>query len=163
MIQSRTLILLMLLTFQSAVSQATENEVALVLDSFHLAASEANGEQYFAQLADDAVFIGTDASERWNKKEFKAFAQGYFDKGVGWTYLARDRHISLSADAHTAWFDELLDNKKYGECRGTGVLVNTSQGWKISQYHLTIPLPNELAGQIVKQIFIYKNSRTKEQ
>jgi hypothetical protein len=46
----------------------------------------------------------------------------------------------------------MLDNDSYGECRGTGVLLLTEQGWKISQYHLTIPIPNALAKDVVKQI-----------
>jgi hypothetical protein len=32
------------------------------------------------------------------------------------------------------------------------VLELTHSGWKISQYHLTIPLPNALAKNVVKQI-----------
>ena len=31
-----------------------------------------------------------------------------------------------------------LWNEKYGECRGTGVLVRPSAGWKIAQDNLTI-------------------------
>jgi ketosteroid isomerase-like protein len=123
--------------------------VASVLDSFHEAASRADGEAYFAALAPDAVFIGTDPSERWSVAEFRAFAAPYFSAGKGWTYVPRDRHIELDAGGDTAWFDEMLDNASYGVCRGTGVLVRSGGGWKIAQYHLTIPIPNDLAKEIV--------------
>ena len=51
-----------------------------------------------------------------------------------------------------AWFDELLDNAKYGRCRGTGVLRKMESGkggWKIVQYNLTLTIPNEVAGEVV--------------
>ena len=124
----------------------------MALDNFHQAASDANQQQYFDLLSDKAVFIGTDATERWDKNAFIAFAKPYFDKGKGWTYIPRNRHVTLAESGQVAWFDEMLDSQSYGECRGTGVLELTEKGWKISQYHLTIPLPNGLAKDVVKQI-----------
>jgi ketosteroid isomerase-like protein len=135
-----------------------EQQIANALDSFHLAAAQAKGDKYFSLLTDEAVFIGTDAKERWSKQEFEAYAKPHFSKGKGWTYLPRDRHITVSADGQVAWFDELLDNKKYGECRGTGVLVKRGERWHIAQYHLTIPLPNELVGEVSEIISKYKDS-----
>ena len=123
-----------------------------VLDSFHQAASDANGDVYFGLMTPNAVFIGTDGSERWTKSQFQTFAQPYFSQGRGWTYHARDRHVTVDANGTIAWFDEMLDNQSYGECRGTGVLVLTDKGWQIAQYHLTIPIPNDLASSFVEQI-----------
>jgi hypothetical protein len=136
-----------------------QQELVHVLDSFHQAAAQANGDKYFSLLADDAVFIGTDAKERWNKVQFEDFANPYFSQGKGWTYLPRDRHITFANNSQVAWFDELLDNKNYGECRGTGVLVKRGERWLISQYHLTIPLPNALAGEFVERIVNYKEQQ----
>jgi hypothetical protein len=136
----------------SVEASETQTQISLALDNFHQAASDANQQQYFDLLSDKAVFIGTDATERWDKNAFKAFANPYFDKGQGWTYIPRNRHVTLSESGQVAWFDEMLDSQSYGECRGTGVLELTENGWKISQYHLTIPLPNGLAKDVVKQI-----------
>ena len=136
----------------SVQASETQTQISLALDNFHQAASDANQQQYFELLTDNAVFIGTDATERWDKNAFIAFAKPYFDKGKGWTYIPRNRHVTLSGSGQVAWFDEMLDSQSYGECRGTGVLELTENGWKISQYHLTIPLPNELAKSVVKQI-----------
>ena len=152
MLQRYICLIFALLVQLSVQASETQTQISLTLDDFHQAASDANQQQYFDLLSDKAVFIGTDATERWDKNTFKAFAKPYFDKGQGWTYKPRNRHLTLSSSGQVAWFDELLDSQSYGECRGTGVLELTENGWKISQYHLTIPLPNGLAKDVVKQI-----------
>lgn len=65
---------------------------------------------------------------------------------------ARATHLVSPRDGRVAWFDELLDSASYGECRGTGVLEKIEGGWKIVQYHLTIPMPNDLAKDLVARI-----------
>jgi steroid delta-isomerase-like uncharacterized protein len=129
-----------------------EQLVTATLDALHQAASDADSDRYFGVFATDAVFLGTDATERWTRDEFMAYAKPYFDQGRGWTYLMIERHVSIAADGATAWFDERLDNASYGETRGSGVLIRESGQWKISQYNLTIPIPNELARGIVDRI-----------
>lgn len=123
-----------------------------VLDSFHEAASRADGDLYFSLFFEDGVFIGTDVSERWTVAEFRAFAEPYFSKGKGWTYTPKERHIDPGPDGATAWFDEVLWNEKYGTCRGTGVLLLTEEGWRIAQYHLTFPIPNDLSADVTARI-----------
>lgn len=126
--------------------------IAESLNNFHQAAADANTEMYFGLLTDNAIFLGTDATERWTKQSFKQFVAPYFSKGQGWLYVPSDRHITLLGDGVTAFFDEALFNKSYGQTRGSGVLVKTKQGWKIAQYNLSIPMPNALAKTLVKQI-----------
>ena len=99
-------------------------------------------------MSDDAVFIGTDASERWTKPEFSDYA----GKTNGWVYTLKTRNINLTPRGDSAWFDEILISRNYGTSRGTGVLIRTQSGWKISQYHLTFPIPNELADRITDEI-----------
>lgn len=126
--------------------------ISKVLDAFHAAAARADEEAYFALLAPNAVFLGTDPAERWDKASFRAFAHPYFAQGKGWTYTPRDRHVELSRDGRTAWFDEMLDNASYGECRGSGALEKADGGWKIVQYNLSVPMPNDLAKELVARI-----------
>ncbi len=143
------------LAAQAAVGAAHGTETAAVsrvLDGFHTAAAKADEAAYFALLAENAVFLGTDATERWGRAAFQAFAHPHFASGKGWTFTPRDRHVDFSRDGRVAWFDELLDSATYGECRGTGVLEKLDGGWKITQYHLTIPLPNDLAKDLVARI-----------
>lgn len=137
------------------LSQDLTHEKSLInerLDQLHAMASSANFETYFGLYADDAIFMGTDATERWTLDEFKAYAKPGFDQGRGWTYTATSRNIFISTDGRTAWFDELLDNENLGVTRGTGVLVKTGDTWKFVQYNLTIPVPNQLAREFVSRI-----------
>lgn len=135
------------------MSDATETSaVATVLDLFHAAAAAADEERYFAALAPNAVFLGTDGSERWAGDEYRAFVHSYFSRGKGWTYTASARSVEIAGDGQTAWFDETVANEFYGECRGTGVLQLYDTAWKIEQYNLTIPIPNEVAADVVAMI-----------
>lgn len=131
---------------------ADEQAINDVLSHLHFAASNADGEQYFKLFAPDAVFLGTDATERWTIEQFKAYAKQHFEDGNGWTYHMLKRNIFIDDDANTAWFDEVLHNKKYGECRGTGVLIKLDDGWKIAQYNLMFPIPNDIAEDVIKLI-----------
>jgi ketosteroid isomerase-like protein len=142
------------LAVTAAAVEPKDPEAAIdeVLSSFHAAASEANGDLYFSLFAEGAVFMGTDATERWSVDQFKAFAEPYFSEGRGWTYTKTERHIFVSAEGTTAWFDEVLWNEAYGTCRGTGVLMRTEDGWRISQYNLTIPIPNDLTREFANRI-----------
>ncbi|GAA6150812.1 nuclear transport factor 2 family protein [Pseudoteredinibacter isoporae] len=133
---------------QADAQQAVNN----TLDRFHQYAAEANGQAYFELMSDDMVYLGTDASERWSKSDFKAYALPYFNKGRGWLYTAQERHIILSADGTLAWFDELLNNEKYGVVRGSGVLSLTKDGWRLRQYNLAFPIPNALAGEFTARM-----------
>ncbi len=128
--------------------------VAAVLDALHHNALVANEEAYFALFAPDGVFFGTDATERWTVDAFRAYAHPVFQQGRGWTYVPRagTRHIAFDPTGTVAWFDEILDNANYGETRGTGVVRLVDGAWKIAQYHLTIPIPNDLAPEVVRMI-----------
>ena len=126
--------------------------IEALLDAFHAAAAQANEEAYFELFAPSGVFLGTDATERWDKAAFQAFAHPFFAKGTAWTFVPRNRHVNFSADGRVAWFDELLDSATYGECRGSGVLEKIDGRWKVQQYNLSIPLPNDLAKGVVAQI-----------
>lgn len=128
--------------------------VAAVLDDLHLAAAEADGPRYFGHYTDDAVFIGTDASERWPMADFRAFADPYFEGGEAWTYVPIARHVELQPGTDrplVAWFDEELENESYGTVRGSGVLLraDVNSPWRVSQYVLSFPVPNEVAKDLV--------------
>jgi len=126
-----------------------------VLDDLHLFASQAKGKEYFKLFDDDAIFFGTDANERWTKLKFEEYAMERFKTGSGWTYNSISRNIYLDNDKNTAWFDEELNNEKYGVFRGTGVLVKSNNIWKIKQYNLLLPIPNDLLIEYSKEIKLF--------
>ncbi|MBO6574076.1 MAG: nuclear transport factor 2 family protein [Rhodothermales bacterium] len=142
-----------------AVAQDAESDVSSVLDQLHLKASEGDFEGYFSLYAENAVFFGTDASERWPLEIFKDYTRGRFAEGTAWTYHMLERNIDFSPSGEVAWFDELLTNDRLGLTRGTGVLVRQDDGWLITQYHLTIPVPNELAVPFVEIIKVHEASQ----
>ena len=140
-----------------------------VLDDFHTAAHLAQEDRYFAHFAPEGVFLGTDAEERWTE-QFRAYAHPLFSKGRGWSYWLRERHVTLLPDGQTAAFDEILDHEKYGVSRGSGILRRVaakpaggadSPGWVISQYHLTFPIPNDLAERVTRMIRTESERRKK--
>ena len=127
-----------------------ESEINLVIDNWHQAAAEANFNLYFNAMTEDAIFIGTDATENWNKPAFIQFAKPYFDKGKAWSFTKLERNIYFSSDREMAWFDELL-NTQMKICRGSGVLVVDKNGnWKIKHYVLSMTIPNDHTNEVVK-------------
>lgn len=125
-----------------------KEKVNAMLDAWHKAAAEAKSDVYFNFMTEDAIFIGTDATENWNKDEFQSFAKPYFDKGKAWNFTALERHIYFDKSGKIAWFDELL-NTQMKICRGSGVLVKIGQDWKIKHYVLSMTVPNDNVDQVV--------------
>ena len=134
------------------VPKTTSLEIAAVLDSFHDAAATADETRYFGHFAADGVFLGTDATEYWPVADFRAFAQPYFGGESAWVYVPQERHIYLAPGGAVAWFYEKLLSDSYGETRGSGILVWERGGWRISQYVLSFPVPNHVAGAVVELI-----------
>ncbi len=140
----------MLLGCKSSQIDATKEskEINNVLDSWNAAAAKADYNAYFSFLTDDAIFIGTDATERWDKKSFMLWAKPIFDKGKAWNFKSIDRHLYFDKSGKLVWFDELL-NTQMKICRGSGILVKNENDWKIQQYVLSITMPNDLLDSAV--------------
>ncbi len=124
-------------------SDAASRAIAIVLDDFHAAAASADEARYFGHFADEGVFLGTDATERWTVPAFRAYAHPHFEKGKAWAFKAARRAIEVDAAGTVAWFDEDLVTPNLGPARGSGVLVLRAGSWKIAQYNLAIVIPND--------------------
>jgi hypothetical protein len=133
---------LLLLVACAPKPAATPAAVGSVIDEMHALANKADEAGYFALFADNAVFLGTDGKERWTIPEFRAFAHPYFQRGRAWSFRSVRRTIDMHGDV--AWFEEDLSTPNLGPARGSGVLVRNPAGaWKIAQYNLSVPIPNE--------------------
>lgn len=130
------------LLFSITISAQDKSNIDQALTQWHEAASEANFEEYFSLMTEDGVFIGTDPTENWQNKDFRAFSKPYFDRGKAWNFKTLERNIYTEENSDIAWFDELLATQM-GICRGSGVLQKTEEGWKIAHYVLSITIPNE--------------------
>ncbi|MGX9460537.1 nuclear transport factor 2 family protein [Shewanella sp. A14] len=128
------------------LSAKDSQAVSALLNQLHESAAVADWATYFKLYHPQAVFIGTDASERWSMVEFERYAK----PTKGWRYEVKSRHLLQIDD--TILFDEQLYSPAYGVSRGTGALVQTESGWKIAQYHLSFPIPNDKAKRITSLI-----------
>ncbi len=126
-----------------------KKNVSKVLDDLNLYASTADFKNYFNLYAEESTFIGTDANEVWNKKEFMEYSKPHFDKGKAWSFTSLKRNITFSDDGKYAWFDELLDTQMK-ICRGSGVLEKIGNQWKIKQYVLSMTIPNDVNKEVIK-------------
>ncbi|MFT3769297.1 MAG: nuclear transport factor 2 family protein [Minicystis sp.] len=128
-----------------------EAAIAAMLDDWHDAAAKADEARYFGHLAEDSVFLGTDAKERWDKAAFLAYAHPHFAKGKAWSFRAARRAITFGGP-DIAWFDEDLVTARLGPARGSGVAVRRGGRWVIAQYNLALTVPNERFEAVKKAI-----------
>lgn len=130
-------------------SETEKQNINNLLDSFNVAAANADYDLYFSYYAEDAVFIGTDATENWTKSEFMKWSKPYFDRGKAWDFTSLQRNIYFDESGKIAWFDELLDTQMK-LCRGSGVLIKQGNTWKIKQYVLSMTIPNSQTDGVVE-------------
>eukprot|EP00428_Durinskia_dybowskii_P060867 CAMPEP_0170369604 /NCGR_PEP_ID=MMETSP0117_2-20130122/8070_1 /TAXON_ID=400756 /ORGANISM="Durinskia baltica, Strain CSIRO CS-38" /LENGTH=196 /DNA_ID=CAMNT_0010624331 /DNA_START=62 /DNA_END=652 /DNA_ORIENTATION=+ len=143
------------------IGSGRHKSVDQLLDSYHRAAAKADLVAYFGCMDKQGRYLGTDASENWSSTEFYDFCKPYFATGRGWTYIPipKSRKVTYfpgptSEGAVFCTFDELLHNDSFGSCRGSGSLIYSTEFdcWFIAAYHLTFPVPNDIADEITDRI-----------
>ena len=132
-----------------------QEKINNTLDALHHFASKADQKNYIDLFSKNAVFFGTDIEERWPIKSFNSYVKSRFDTDKGWTYKVNSRNVFISNNNKSAWFDELVENESYGIFRGTGVLIFENNKWKISQYNLLLPIPNDYLQKFANEIKKY--------
>lgn len=132
-----------------AVIEKYRIQIGEMLDSFNVKAARADFDGYFKYFTDNGTFIGTDATENWDKRNFMIWSKPYFDKKTTWNFTSIERHIYFSKTGDIAWFDELL-NTHMKICRGSGVVVKQNNQWKIEQYVLSMTIPNSQLDRVVE-------------
>jgi hypothetical protein len=127
-------------------------EIDTLLNAWHKAAATADADSFFGKMTKDGIYLGTDAEERWLRDELRAWAKKAFDREVAWAFTPYNRQVYFTKDGRTAWFEEMLDTPHMGICRGSGVLSNTPQGWRIRHYDLALMVPNNKMEAVRKTI-----------
>ncbi|MCL1059045.1 nuclear transport factor 2 family protein [Shewanella gelidimarina] len=144
------LLTLLLFGFNAVAQTSSQNDdkqqAAALLNHLNIYSANADWDNYFDLYADNGIFIGTDVNEHWDKATFEQYAR----PTKGWRYDLTSRVMTQHGEV--IWFDEILNSASYGVSRGTGTLIKTAQGWKIAQYHLSFPIPNDIAKSITMQI-----------
>lgn len=129
-------------------SESIKVEIDQLLNGWHRSAATANFDAYFGALDSLSVYIGTDATEVWSKKQFAEFSKPYFDAGRAWDFKPIRRDVYLNEECNFAWFNETLDTWM-GICTASGVLEHTQVGWRIKHYLLSVAVPNSVVNQVV--------------
>jgi hypothetical protein len=127
-----------------------QKEIDLALNSWHQAAATANEDAFYGFMTKDCIYLGTDPSEKWYRDELREWAAFAFERDVAWAFHPFDREIYFAKDGLTAWFDEKLRTEKMGECRGSGVVIKTEEGWKLKHYNLSVTILNEKMGEFLE-------------
>ncbi|MBC35516.1 MAG: hypothetical protein CL663_05685 [Bacteroidetes bacterium] len=150
-------------TIESKPKQFTLDQETInnLIETWHQAATDADFDTYFACMTESSYFIGTDASEKWNTNEFKAFCKPIFDRGSAWEFKTIKRQIFISEQGDVAWFDEQLDTWM-GVCMSSGVVVRTDEGWKIEHYQLSIAVPNDVVDDFISLVKKYEENKVNE-
>ena len=148
------MLFILMISCEKSVPNLSDSEkqkqiIETFLNEWHLAASQANYANYFDKMAENSVFIGTNASEIWSKKQFENYSKPHFDKGKAWDFKSLERNIYINETGNFAWFDENLQTKR-GTFRGSGVLEKTENNWKLKHYVLSVPIPNDDMNEVVK-------------
>ena len=129
-----------------------QQDIGAVLDRLHQAATDADERVYFDCYTADAVFVGTDATERWTMAEFRTFAHPHFAEAPAWAYTPVTREVHLGPSGDVAWFYETLTHARYGKVRGSGTLRREGTDWKVAQYVLSFPIPNDKAKAVIELV-----------
>jgi hypothetical protein len=101
-------------------------------------------------MTKDCIYLGTDPSEKWYRDELREWAAFAFERDTAWAFTPITRALYFANDLKTAWFEEKLDTEKMGECRGSGVLTLTKNGWKLKHYNLSVTILNEKMGEFLE-------------
>jgi SnoaL-like domain len=142
----------------------TATTVAMLLDTFHRAAANADLNTYMGCFySQEARFLGTDAQEDWLITEFYVYSKPHFDAGKAWTYTPRASSRKITelvcggSVPRIAAFDELLDSESFVcTTRGTGTAIFDGSHWFLLSYHLSFPTPNDIAEDICKRIVVFE-------
>jgi hypothetical protein len=142
----------------------TATTVAMLLDTFHRAAANADLNTYMGCFfSPESRFLGTDSLENWLITEFYGYSKPHFDAGKAWTYTPRAASRKITelvcggSVPRIAAFDELLDSESFVcTTRGTGTAIFDGSHWFLLSYHLSFPTPNDIAEDICKRIVVFE-------
>ena len=116
------------------ISQADIHLAGLTLDNWHNAASHGDSLGFFGLMTNDAIYLGTDESERWTRTTMIRDLGKYFRDKQAWKFTGSKNILH---------FDEILSTWM-GPCRGSGLLQKVNGKWYIRFYNLANLVPNDV-------------------
>ncbi len=125
-----------------------ENDLNNLMNAWHKAAATADEDVFFGSMKKGGIYIGTDETELWTRDEMKELMMKYFQRDTAWDFKTIERNVYATDNEQVAWFDEKLDTWM-GLCRSSGVLEKVNGEWKISHYHLSVTIDNDLIKEFI--------------
>ena len=130
------------------------------------------------QHTDGAQFTGNWLEDKQNGYGVETWPdgaryEGYYSNGKkegkpAWKYTCRtgSRKYTYYNNDSICTFDELLDSVMLvGGCRGSGTaVIDTKSGmWFVLQYHLSMPVPNDIALDVSNQTRAFLDTKSSSQ
>lgn len=112
------------------------------INAWHEAAAVGDSAAFFSMMTENAVYLGTDESERWDKTSMGKDLGKYFNGKRAWKFIPYNRIYTELEDKNSILFDECL-RTWMGPCKATGILTKEKGNWKISYYNLSVAVPND--------------------
>jgi len=112
---------------------------------------------FFDKIASDAIYIGTDKTERWGREAFREWARPAFARPVAWAFTPLHRNVQFSADRKFIWFDEQVRSSSMGILQASGVVRPTASSFEMVHYQLSIAVPNDVIPQVTGTIKAFES------
>ena len=126
------------------------------VDAWHDDAAHARP-AFFDKIASDAIYIGTDKTERWGREAFREWARPAFARPVAWAFTPLHRNVQFSADRKFIWFDEQVRSSSMGILQASGVVRPTASSFEMVHYQLSIAVPNDVIPQVTGAIKTFES------
>ena len=136
------------------LTQRDRDDLLACADRFmadwHAASAAGDAEKYFGGMPAAGRWIGTDATENWDRAGIADYGRDAFAKGRGWAFKTLERNLYTNETGTVVWFDELLDTAM-GVCRGSGVLTPAGQDFDVQHYVFSVTVPNDFVNETIQR------------
>jgi len=117
-----------------------EKKVKTILVAHLVAVATKDQALLLRSFARNAMFFGSDDTEQWTLGQL---AQRLEESKDGWNMKECTQRSIQSVSPDVMSFFEIVRHVKYGQFRGSGVVVkNANHDWEIAQYVLSFSVPN---------------------
>ena len=114
-----------------------KREIAAVLDSMHEGFQKKDFKELENCLTEDGLYLGTDPSQTWSKKQLTEYYDSHVDDSAIVSYNLVSRNILLSRNNNSAIAIEQFFSGRISEkvmIRGVARLIYRDNEWKINFY-----------------------------
>jgi len=142
---------LVLLVLAASPEEQRQQASALLAER-QRALAAADAKAFFANFSDNAIIMGTAATERFELDEYRVWSAPMFARGPRHVATLVEENITVADDGKFAWFDQRTHRPGFGELRLSGVLCKLEDHWRIVQLNRGFLVPNEIVATLAEHI-----------